>query len=32
VLPGSPAVQRMFEVAGVTELVPFRDGEEGGRS
>jgi anti-sigma B factor antagonist len=31
VLPGSPSVQRLFEVAGVTELVPFRNGEEGGR-
>jgi anti-anti-sigma factor len=30
VLPGSPVVQRLFEVAGVTELVPFRNGEEGG--
>ena len=26
VVPGIPAVQRIFEVAGVTELVPFRDG------
>ena len=25
VVPGAPAVQRLFEVAGVTELVPFRD-------
>src|SRR5918999_3149531 len=32
VLPGGPAVQRLFDVAGVTELVPFRDGEEGGDS
>jgi anti-sigma B factor antagonist len=32
VLPGIPVVQRLFEVAGVTELVPFRDGEEGGAS
>jgi anti-sigma B factor antagonist len=32
VLRGIPAVQRLFEVAGVTELVPFRDGEEGGGS
>ena len=24
VLPGSPAVQRLFEIAGVTELIPFR--------
>jgi anti-sigma B factor antagonist len=30
VLPGPPAVQRLFEVAGVTELVPFRNGEEQG--
>ena len=27
VLPGIPAVQRLFEVAGVTELVPFTEGE-----
>ena len=32
VLPGSAAVQRLFEVAGVTELVPVRNGGEGGRS
>ena len=32
VLPGSPIVQRLFEVAGVTDLVPFRNGDEGGRS
>lgn len=25
VLPGSPEVQRPFELAGVAELVPFRD-------
>ena len=25
VLPGIPAVQRLFDVAGVTALVPFRD-------
>jgi len=25
VVPGEPAVQRLFEVAGVTELVPFRE-------
>lgn len=25
VLPGSPAIQRLFELAGVEELVPFRD-------
>jgi anti-anti-sigma factor len=24
VLPGGPAIQRLFEVAGVVELVPFR--------
>jgi anti-anti-sigma factor len=30
VLPGNPSVQRLFEIAGVTELVPFRNGEEGG--
>jgi anti-sigma B factor antagonist len=30
VLPGAPAVQRLFEIAGVTELVPFRDAGEGG--
>jgi anti-sigma B factor antagonist len=30
VLPGIPAVQRLFDVAGVTELVPFGKGEEGG--
>jgi anti-anti-sigma factor len=32
VLPGSPAVQRLFDVAGVTDLVPFRNGGEGGAS
>jgi len=32
VLPGRPAVQRMFEVAGVTDLVPFPASEEGGGS
>ena len=26
VVPGIPAVQRLFEVAGVTELVPFTEG------
>lgn len=32
VLPGVPAVQRLFEVAGVSEMVPFRDpGERGPR-
>jgi anti-anti-sigma factor len=30
VLPGIPAVQRLFEIAGVRELVPFADPEEGG--
>ena len=25
VLPGSAAVQRLFDVAGVAELVPFED-------
>lgn len=25
VVPGTDAVQRLFDVAGVTELVPFRD-------
>jgi anti-sigma B factor antagonist len=31
VLPGAPSVQRLFEIAGVLELVPFRDaGEEAG--
>ena len=30
VLPGSAAVQRLFDVAGVAELVPFRDADEGG--
>jgi anti-sigma B factor antagonist len=30
VLPGVPGVQRLFDVAGVTELVPFSgDGERG---
>ena len=32
VLPGIPAVQRLFEVAGVTELVPFSNGGEGSES
>ncbi len=32
VLPGPPAVQRLFEVAGVTELVPFSADREGGPS
>jgi anti-sigma B factor antagonist len=30
VLPGIPAVQRLFEVAGVADLVPFPSAEEGG--
>jgi anti-anti-sigma factor len=30
VVPGSPTVQRLFDVAGVTELVPFRDGQDRG--
>ena len=29
VLPGIPAVQRLFDVAGVTELVPFADARGG---
>jgi anti-sigma B factor antagonist len=29
VVPGIPAVQRLFDVAGVTELVPFSSGEGG---
>ena len=32
VLPGSPAIQRLFEVAGVAGLVPFRDSEPGDAS
>jgi anti-anti-sigma factor len=32
VLPGSPAIQRLFDVAGVTELVPFRDPGRGAAS
>jgi|SRR5215204_941737 len=32
VLPGSAAVQRLFDVAGVGELVPFRDAGQGGGS
>jgi anti-sigma B factor antagonist len=31
VLPGSPAIQRLFEIAGVTELVPFRGEPDGER-
>jgi anti-anti-sigma factor len=26
VVPGRPAIQRLFEVAGVADLVPFRGG------
>ena len=29
VLPGSPTVQRLFEIAGVRELIPFVDTEAG---
>ena len=29
-LPGSPSVQRLFEVSGVMELLPFADPQEGG--
>jgi len=32
VLPGSPSVQRLFDVAGVRELVPFAEPEEGDKS
>jgi anti-sigma B factor antagonist len=32
VLPGTPAVQRLFEIAGVLELVPFRKNGEGAGS
>src|SRR5215213_6614237 len=32
VLPGGQAVQRLFEVAGVTQLVPFRDDGAGSAS
>jgi anti-anti-sigma factor len=32
VLPGPPAVQRLFEVAGVTDLVPFSGDRERGAS
>jgi anti-anti-sigma factor len=32
VVRGVPAVQRLFEVAGVTELVPFTDGPPWGAS
>src|SRR5688572_23078180 len=28
VLPGSPSVQRLFEIAGVVDLVPFRKNGE----
>jgi anti-sigma B factor antagonist len=30
VVPGNRAVQRLFDVAGVTHLVPFAGGGEGG--
>lgn len=30
VIPGSESVQRLFEVAGVTELIPFHDGADRG--
>jgi anti-sigma B factor antagonist len=30
VLPGVPAVMRLFDVAGVAELVPFRDAQDRG--
>jgi anti-sigma B factor antagonist len=30
VLPGAPAVQRLFEVAGVGDLIPFDDGTDRG--
>ena len=29
VLPGSPSVQRLFEISGVSELVPFAERGEG---
>jgi anti-anti-sigma factor len=32
VLPGGPAVQRLFEVAGVVDLIPFHESTEGGPS
>jgi stage II sporulation protein AA (anti-sigma F factor antagonist) len=32
VVPGGPAVQRLFEVAGVSDLIPFRDGPDRGAS
>ena len=32
VLPGIPSVQRLFDVAGVRELVPFAEPEEGDTS
>jgi anti-sigma B factor antagonist len=32
VLPGPEAVQRLFEIAGVVELVPFREPGERGAS
>ena len=30
VIPGPPVVQRLFEIAGVSDMVPFVDVEEGG--
>ena len=30
VLPGRESVQRLFEVSGVTELIPFQDGADRG--
>ena len=30
VLPGVPAVMRLFDVAGVADLVPFRDAHDRG--
>jgi anti-anti-sigma factor len=32
VLPGNPSVQRLFDVAGVRELVPFAEPEVGDTS
>lgn len=32
VVPGLPSVQRLFEMAGVAELVPFTDGSSRGMS
>ena len=30
VVRGGPAVQRLFEIAGVSDLIPFHDGRERG--